>query len=175
MKKKSKATPASKIKNKLEKAFGSVKFMRIWTINVGVWIANKKVKATLHWLKNALRKYPISSHELDELFEFANTMLGRPVRSAPTGFPDMPSIFRGGYTVHFEIKSENDTQSDHQKAWQKMVEDRGGVYAIVKSPACVARVILNDTKLLNQLTVDECHYLQRILQDEKEQKSNPKA
>ena len=55
------------------------------------------------------------------------------VRVAPDGIPDVCGILIDGRWLALEVKSKAGRQRKTQKAFQRMIEKHGGVYAVVRS------------------------------------------
>jgi hypothetical protein len=60
----------------------------------------------------------------------------------PKGFPDLIALLDGGRTLFIECKARYGYQSPEQKAFQKMVQDKGFIYIVAKSPDDVERYCL---------------------------------
>jgi hypothetical protein len=68
--------------------------------------------------------------------------VGRFVRSAPNGHPDLHGAV-AGRAVAIEVKSKTGTQSPAQIAWQEAWEAAGGVYLISRDVDATIALILS--------------------------------
>lgn len=63
---------------------------------------------------------------------------GRVVRAGITGQADISGLLGPtGRRIEIECKSPHGRQSDEQRRWQAMIEDRGGLYVLARSTADV--------------------------------------
>lgn len=81
----------------------------------------------------------------------AYTKEGFPVKYGKVGSADITGILSDGRRLEIEIKVGKDRQRPEQQDFEKMIVDRGGVYAIINDKTGIKEQLCQIAKIFNIL------------------------